>query len=65
MFIVLTDYSRGEKIYINPSYIRHMETMRDNFYGNSTLVRVDKETFKVSESPTEIIDKIQKMHLGG
>jgi hypothetical protein len=65
MFIVLTDFSREDKIYINPSHIKYMETMGDSYYGTSTLVRVDKETFKVSESPTEIIDKIQKMHLGG
>jgi uncharacterized protein YlzI (FlbEa/FlbD family) len=65
MFIVLTDFSRGDKIYINPSHIKYMETMGDRCYGTSTLVRVDEETFKVSESPTEIIDKIQKMHLGG
>ena len=65
MFIVLTDYSSEEKIYVNPFYIKHMETMGDSYYGTSTLVRVDKETFKVSESPTEIINMIQKMHLGG
>ena len=65
MFIVLTDFSRGDKIYINPSYIKYMEIMGDSFYGESTLVRIDKETFKVSESPTEILDKIQTMHLGG
>lgn len=65
MFIVLTDYSSEEKIYINPFYIKHMEIMGDSYYGKSTLVKVDKEVFKVSETPDEIVDMIKQLHKGG
>ena len=65
MFIVLTDYSSEEKIYINPFYIKHMETMGDSYYGKSTLVKVDKEVFKVSEPPDEIVNMVNQLHKGG
>lgn len=61
MFITLTNYTDGEEIYINPNYIKFIQTMRERDFGLSTLVTMDGGTFKVKETPVEIEDKIKAM----